>query len=116
MNSTYLRPTCHADDRRSDPANHTDHRERQKSLNSMDLSSHNNVGFFIFKYIKVIKYLIILYLYFLLFYIFAVVILLSSKEDDYSASFFVTRVRVYPRQRNFMVATTSRLFPVLYLP
>lgn len=58
MNSTYLRPTCHADDRRSDPANHTDHGERQKSLNSMDLLSHNNVGF-LFKYIKALKYFII---------------------------------------------------------
>ena len=64
MNYTYLRPTFHADDRRSDPANHTDHGERQKSLNFMDLLSHNNVGFFIFKYIKVLKCLIILYLYF----------------------------------------------------
>ena len=38
-----------AGDRKSDPANQTNHREHQKSLNSTDLLSHNNVGFSIFK-------------------------------------------------------------------
>ena len=35
----------HAGDRKSDSANHSNHGERQKSLNSMDLLNRNNVGF-----------------------------------------------------------------------
>jgi len=34
-----------AGDRKSDPANHSNHGEHQKSLNSTDLLSRNNVGF-----------------------------------------------------------------------
>ena len=35
--------------RKSYPANHTNHGERQKLLKSTDLLSNNNVGFSIFK-------------------------------------------------------------------
>jgi len=38
-----------AGDGKSDPANHTNHEEHQKSPNSTDLLSHNNVGISNFK-------------------------------------------------------------------
>lgn len=47
--------------RKSHLANHSNHGKRQKRLNSTDLLSHNNVGFSIFKWIKALRCLKILY-------------------------------------------------------